>query len=149
VSSSSSAPESPTATRRKAPDILLWVLQVLIASFFVMVGYSHGLAPFDEIAREATWMYDVPRWLSRFIGFAEIAGGLGLILPSALRLSPWLTPAAALGLATIMLLAIPFHALKGEASVIWIHALIAAAAMFVAWGRGGRRTTPGQLRDRR
>jgi len=32
-------------------------------------------------------------------------------------------------------LAIPFHVLKGEASVIWMHALIAALSVFVAWGR--------------
>lgn len=120
---------------RKPPTVTLWVLQALLALFFVPVGYSHALLPFDEIARQATWMHDVPRWLSRFIGYAEIAGGLGLILPPALRLPPWLTPAAALGLATIMLLAIPLHVLKGEASVIWLHALIAALAMFVAWGR--------------
>lgn len=99
------------------------------------VGYSHALLPFDEIARQATWMHDVPRWLSRFIGYAEIAGGLGLILPPAPRLPPCLTPAAALGLATIMLLAIPLHVLKGEASVIWFHSLIAALAMLVAWGQ--------------
>jgi hypothetical protein len=80
-------------------------------------------------------MNDVPRWLSLFIGYAEIAGGLGLIIPAATRIAPWLTPLAALGLATIMILAIPFHVLKGEASVIWLHALIAAQAVFVAWGR--------------
>jgi hypothetical protein len=141
VPSSGTAP--PTATRRKGPNLLLWVLQVLLASFFVMVGYSHALAPFDEVAAHATWMYVVPRWLSRFIGFAEIAGALGLILPPALRLAPWGTPAAALGLAAVMMLAIPFHVLRGEASVIWIHSLIAVLAVLVAWGRwpkipGGR-----------
>jgi uncharacterized membrane protein YphA (DoxX/SURF4 family) len=115
--------------------IVLWVLQVLLAGFFVMVGYSHALMPFDQLAQEATWMKDMPRWLSLFIGYAEIAGGLGLIIPAATRIAPWLTPLAALGLATIMILAIPFHVFKGEASVTWIHALIAAPAIFVAWGR--------------
>ena len=80
-------------------------------------------------------MQDVPRALSLFIGWAEIAGGLGLIVPAAMRIAPWLTPLAALGLATIMILAIPFHIVRGEASVIWIHALLAALALFVAWGR--------------
>jgi putative oxidoreductase len=108
---------------------------VLLACFFVMVGYSHALMPFDQIARQATWMNDVPRWLSLFIGYAEIAGGLGLLVPAATRLAPWLTPVAALGLATIMILAIPFHVLKGEGSVTWMHALIAALAGLVAWGR--------------
>ena len=126
---------SAMATSRKALHITLWVLQVLLACFFVMVGYSHALMPFDQIAQEATWMNDVPRWLSLCIGYAEIAGGLGLVIPAATRIAPWLTPLAALGLATIMILAIPFHVLKGEASVIWMHALIAALAVCVAWGR--------------
>ena len=135
MTSASPVTHSATATSRKALGITLWVLQVLLASFFVMVGYSHALMPFDQIAQQATWMNDVPRRLSLFIGYAEIAGGLGLIIPGATRLAPWLTPLAALGLATIMILAIPFHVLKGEASVIWMHALIAALAVFVAWGR--------------
>src|SRR4029453_18640120 len=114
----------------------------LLAGFFVMVGYSHALMPFDQIAQEAAWMNDVPRWLSLFIGYAEIAGGLGLIIPAASRLAPWLTPLAALGVATIMILAIPFHVLKGEASVIWMHALIVALGVFVAWAGRGRRLGP-------
>jgi putative oxidoreductase len=126
---------STTATSRKGLNITLWVLQVLLAGFFVMAGYSHALMPFDQIAQQATWMNDVPRWLSLFIGYAEIAGGLGLIIPAATRIAPWLTSLAGLGLATIMILAIPFHVLKGEASVVWIHALIAVLALFVAWGR--------------
>lgn len=126
---------SATATSRKTVNIMLWVLQVPLACFFVMVGYSHALMPFDQIAQQATWMNDVPRWLSLFIGYAEIAGGLGLIIPASTRIAPSLTPLAALGLSTIMILAIPFHVLKGETSVTWMHALIAALGVFVAWGR--------------
>jgi hypothetical protein len=73
-----------------------------------------------------------------------MAGGLGLIMPAATRMAPWLTPLAALGLATIMVLAIPFHVLKGEASVTWIHALIAAPVVLVAWGRWRRAPIAGR-----
>ena len=118
--------------------VALWVVQVLLAFFFIMAGYSHALAPYEQIAQQAIWMKDVPRALSVFIGFAEMAGGLGLILPAATRIAPWLTPLAALGLATIMILAIPFHIVRGEASVIWMHTLLAALALFVAWGRWRR-----------
>ena len=109
--------------------------QVLLAGFFVMVGYAHALQPFEEVAAQATWMREVPRWLSQFIGYAEIAGGVGILLPAATRIAPWLTPAAALGLATIMIVAIPFHVVRGEASVTWVHVLVGALAIFVAWGR--------------
>jgi len=122
-------------TSSKAVRVALWVLQVLLAIFFVMVGYSHALMPFDEVSREATWMLAVPRPLSLFIGYAEIAGGLGVILPQVSRVMPWLTPLAALGLATIMILAILFHLARGEGSVVGIHTLLAAFALFVAWGR--------------
>jgi putative oxidoreductase len=135
TSAASPTTRSVTAATRKALNVTLWVLQVPLGCFFVMVGYSHALMPFDQIAQQATWMNDVPRWLSLFIGFAEIAGGLGLIIPAATRIAPSPTSLAALGLATIMILAIPFHVLKGEASVIWMHALIATLAVFVAWGR--------------
>ena len=113
----------------------LWAVQVLLASFFVMVGYAHGLMPYDEIAEQATWMQAVPHSLGRFIGYAELAGGLGVVLPAATRIKPWLTPLAALGLAIIMLLAMLFHIVRGEASVIWMHAVLAALALFVTWGR--------------
>src|SRR5512145_466590 len=135
TSAASATTRSATATYRKALNITLWVLQVLLACFFVMVGYSHALMPFDQIAQQAAWMNDVPRWLSLFIGYAELAGGLGLIIPAATRIAPWLTPLAALGLAAIMILALLFHIVRGEASVVGIHALLAALALLVAWGR--------------
>ena len=132
VSPSSS---SLVASSRPGLNITLWVLQVALGVFFMMVGYSHALAPFDQVAQQATWMQHVPRALSLFIGYAELAGGLGLMVPAAMRIAPWLTPLAALGLATIMILAIPFHIVRGEASVVWMHALLAGLALFVAWGR--------------
>ena len=130
-----SSTSSSSTSSGKGIHIALWVVQLLLAFFFLMVGYSHALMPYDVVAQQATWMNDVPRALARFIGYAEIAGGLGLIIPAAIRVKPWLTPLAALGLAVIMILAIPFHISKGEAIVIWIHAVIAAIALCVAWGR--------------
>ena len=128
-------PSSSTTASRRGLRITLWVLQVALALFFMMVGYSHALAPFDQVAQEAVWMQHVPRALSLFIGYAELAGGLGLIIPAATRIAPWLTPLAALGLATIMILALLFHIVRGEASVVGFHALLAALALLVAWGR--------------
>ena len=135
TSTISSSTSASVASSRRGLRVTLWVLQVVLGLFFMMAGYSHALAPFDEVVQQAIWMRDVPRALSLFIGYAEMAGGLGLILPAATRIAPWLTPLAALGLATIMILAIPFHVVRGEASVIWMHALLAGLALFVAWGR--------------
>jgi uncharacterized membrane protein YphA (DoxX/SURF4 family) len=135
TSAASPSSSSLVASSRGGLRITLWVLQVALGLFFMMVGYSHALAPFDQVAQQATWMQHVPRALSLFIGFAELAGGLGLIVPAATRIAPWLTPLAALGLGTIMILAILFHIVRGEAGVIGIPSLLAGLALFVAWGR--------------
>ena len=86
VSPSSS---SPVASSRRGLRITLWVLQGALALFFVMVGYSHALAPFDQVAQQATWMQHVPRALSLFIGYAELAGvpaaGMGERVEAAAR----------------------------------------------------------------
>ena len=77
-----------------------------------------------------------PAWaLVHFIGWAELAAGVGLVLPAALRIVPILTPLAAVGLAVIMGLAIPFHIMRGEANVIALHVVVVGLSLFVAWGR--------------
>jgi putative oxidoreductase len=116
-------------------NLALWIAQVLLALFFLAAGYAHGLLPIEQAARSAPWIADVPVGLARFIGAAELAGGLGVVLPAALRRSPWLTPLAALGLMTIMLLAVLFHISRGESRIIGMRIGVAAIAAFVAWGR--------------
>jgi len=115
--------------------IALWVLQVLLALFFLMAGINHGIRPIEEAAKSSPWITGVPWGLARFIGFAELAGAVGLILPAVTRIEPWLTSLAAVGLAIIMGLAVPFHIMRGEANVIGMHVIVVALSMFVAWGR--------------
>lgn len=118
--------------------VALWIVQVLLAAFFLMAGVTKGIRPLSDITVMIPWVPDVPPALTRFIGWAEIAGGLGLILPAATRIAPWLTPLAAAGLGTIMVLAIGFHLMRGEANVIGTHIIVVALAAFVAWGRWRR-----------
>jgi uncharacterized membrane protein YphA (DoxX/SURF4 family) len=113
----------------------LWVVQVLLALFFLMAGFNHGIRPIAEAAKTSPWIMGIPAGLARFIGFAELAGAAGLILPAALRIKPLLTPLAAVGLAIIMALAVPFHVMRGEANVIGMHLVVVALSAFVAWGR--------------
>jgi putative oxidoreductase len=44
--------------------------------------------------------------------------------------------------AIIMILALLFHVFRGEGSVIWIHTILAALALFVAWGRWRKAPIP-------
>jgi hypothetical protein len=66
-----------------------------------------------------------------FIGIAEPTGDLGVILPMATRFAPVLTTPTAVGLATIMLLAIGFHVRRKEP--LAAHAIVFTNAVCGAW----------------
>ena len=91
--------------------------------------------PLEKLAPMAPWTKDVSMLLVRFIGFAEFLGGAGVLLPSLLRIKPQLTIWAAIGLATVMLLAMIFHISRGEGAMTGIHVVLILLASFVAWGR--------------
>ena len=82
-------------------NIVLWILQILLALLFVFAGASKFLMPADEMAK------NMPAYLSisfiYFIGVCEILGAIGLIVPWATKIKPGLTPLAAVGLVIIMI----------------------------------------------
>jgi hypothetical protein len=120
--------------RSRALHIALWVAQMLLALVFGFAGFMKLATPIAELAKNGAWMQD---WwfLIRFIGTSEVAGALGLLLPSLSRIKPKLTTLAALGLLTIMVLATGFHLLRGEARHTPLTVALGALAAFVAWGR--------------
>src|SRR5438105_595945 len=79
-------------------NLLLWVLQVLLALLFLFAGGTKLVMS----AAELTGQTPLPAGFLRFIGVMEILGGLGLILPGMLRIRTALTPIAAAGLSVIM-----------------------------------------------
>jgi hypothetical protein len=93
--------------KEKKMNIALWVLQVLLAAFFGMVGSMKvfAYAKFRAQAGE----HAVSKNLAAFIGASEIAGALGLVLPLATGVAPFLTPTAAFALVLVMALAVGYH----------------------------------------
>jgi uncharacterized membrane protein YphA (DoxX/SURF4 family) len=122
------------APRRKGLHITLWVLQVLLALQFAFAGGMKVFAT-DDFIDMSGWAEDVPRPLLLFIGIAEMLGALGLVVPRATGILPWLTPLAAAGLAAVMLLAAGFHAMRSEWGYIAVNVVLGAFAAFVAYGR--------------
>ncbi len=119
----------------KGLHIGLWVVQVLLALMFLFAGTMKTFQPIAALAAQMGWVASVPAALVRFIGVSELAGGLGLTLPAATRVKPVLTPVAAIGLVTVMVLAAIFHASRGEFDKLPVNVVIGALAAFVAWGR--------------
>ena len=111
-------------------NIILWILQVLLALFFVFAGVMKFVMP---VAKMAEWS-PFPGWFFWFIGACEILGGLGLVLPSLLRIKPWLTPLAAWGLVIIMIGATVVSLKAGIGAALFPFATGVLLA-FVAYGR--------------
>ena len=110
-------------------NILLWVLQVLLAVVFI----AHGLLllmPPAEIA--AQMVMSLPRAFWVFLGVAEIAAAIGLTLPGLTRVMPWLVSWAAAGIMIVMVSATVWHTIRGELGSAAITLVLLAMATFVA-----------------
>lgn len=116
----------------------LWVAQVLLAVAFFAAGMMKTVTPIAELQAKMAWIKDGMDPLVRFIGTTEVLGALGLILPSATRIKPILTPLAAVGLAVTMVLAMLTHLRLGEYPGIVVNLVLGGLAAFVAWGRFGK-----------
>jgi uncharacterized membrane protein YphA (DoxX/SURF4 family) len=117
-------------------NIVLWIVQIVLGLAFIALGYNHGFNVEKAKTQQGMqWMGALPRGLMTFIGVAEILGGLGLILPAATGILPWLTPLAGAALALVLLLAAIFHLPRREYPNIVFNLVLLALAAFVAYGR--------------
>lgn len=129
--------DTNTSPASKKWNIGLWVVQVALAAMFLMAGSMKlSSGPADLAAMGMLWAENAPAILIKFIGLSEVLGALGLILPAATRIMPHLTRLAALGLATIMVLAAGVHTFRGEFEVVPVNIILFALSALVIWGRG-------------
>ena len=113
-------------------NIMLWVLQVLLAVAF----FAHGwlfLSPPSEMVDQINAL--IPPAFRIFIGVAEVLAAIGLTLPGITRIVPALVPAAAAGLMIVMVSATILHTTRGEFSSAITTAVLFALVTFVAYMR--------------
>lgn len=135
---STAATIAHATTPTKTLHIALWVAQIGLAAMFAMAGSMKSFTPIAELATQLPLAAEWPAAAVRFIGISELAGAIGLVLPAATRIKPWLTPLAAFALLVVMVLAALFHLSRGEVGAIGLNVMLGAAAAFVAWGRTKR-----------
>jgi len=113
-------------------NVILWSVQIFLALFFLGAAVpkltGRGLERW-------TGFSSLPRGLVVGIGIGEVLGSVGIVLPMAIGILPWLTPLAAMGLAINVLMATGFHVrederLKAMATTLW-----AAIAGIIVIGR--------------
>jgi uncharacterized membrane protein YphA (DoxX/SURF4 family) len=113
-------------------NIVLWVLQVLLAAAF----FAHGLLfliPPPDIAAQMN--ASMPRWFQVFLGVAEVLAAVGLILPGLARILPWLVTWAAVGIMLVMICATIFHLARSEWSSALVTLALLAMATYLAYMR--------------
>lgn len=129
-------------------NIVLWIIQVLLALLFLFAGGMKLVIPPDVLkSMGSPNQILLPGLLLRFIGVVEVLGALGLILPGLLRIRPGLTPLAAAGLVIIMIGATVLT-FAGDGFAMAVPPLVVGLlAVFVAYGRWRLAPHRGSSRD--
>lgn len=117
----------------------LWIVQTLLALLFLFAGGTKLVLPLESLAGPVP----LPGLFVRFIGVAEVFGGLGLILPGLLRIRPGLTPLAAAGLVIIMIGATVITLVGGDVALALIPLAVGLLLAFIAYGRWRLAPLPG------
>jgi uncharacterized membrane protein YphA (DoxX/SURF4 family) len=115
-------------------NVMLWVLQGLLAALFAMAG-STKVFMFEKVSRQVASNNALSREMWMAIGIFELLCAVGLVIPAATGKSPILTPVAAACLAVEGILLAGLHYRYEEYSPLTFSLALAALAGFVAYGR--------------
>ena len=124
-------------------NILLWVLQILLAVYSMMTAI-YTVFNYEILAKQVASMNALPKPAWMALGVLQVLFALGLVLPGAARVLPKLTPIAAACLAVEILLVGALNAYYAVYPImIWalVPRILAAylvpgiLAAFVAYGR--------------
>lgn len=121
-------------------NVGLWVVQLLLAAFYLMAAWMKLTVPMTGLVEMGMgYVTMMPEGFIRLIGILEALGAIGLVLPAATRILPVLTPLAAAGLVLVQVGAIIVHGMRGEtAMTLPMNLVLLALAVFVVWGRLNR-----------
>jgi uncharacterized membrane protein YphA (DoxX/SURF4 family) len=118
-------------------NILLWIIQILLALLFLFSGGIKLVIPPDVLqAKGSPNAIHLPGLFIQFIGVCEVLGALGLVLPGLLRIRKNLTAIAAAGLTIILIGAVVITIMGDGISMAIVPLVTGLLCAFVAYGRG-------------
>ncbi|MFM8894969.1 MAG: DoxX family protein [Actinomycetales bacterium] len=109
--------------------ILVWVMQVVLALAFLGAGFLKLTRPKQELRLRMAWVESFAPRTIHLIGAAEVLGAIGLVLPAATGIAPFLTPLAAACLALVMIGGIWVHATRRDPAVTILPAAVLLALL--------------------
>ncbi|MFA7419221.1 MAG: DoxX family protein [Melioribacteraceae bacterium] len=113
-------------------NIVLWILQVLLAAQFLQHGLLMVFPPQEYVEIMNATLGIGFRY---FIGIAELLAAVGLILPGVLRIYTWLLPLTLAGLLIISVSATVYHLFRGETGSTIYTAVLSIIIAFVTYMR--------------
>jgi hypothetical protein len=117
-------------------NILLWILQILLALLFLFAGVTKLVLPMEMLMANASPnAVALPGQFIRFIGLVEVLGGLGLVLPGVFHKRPDLVPLAAAGLVIVMIGAVVVTIMGDGVAFAIPPFVIGLLCAFIAYGR--------------
>ncbi|MGW4093415.1 DoxX family protein [Nocardia sp. NPDC004750] len=122
----------------KVRNRVLWALQILLGLFFIIASGGPKLVVPSALTDNAPENLTIPLGLLVLIGVAEVAGGIGLMVPR-------LSALAAAGLSVLTVLAAATQAFIADKPLMGIFPLVLAAIF--AWIAYERRATITELRN--
>jgi hypothetical protein len=124
-------PRAVPSQRAKKLNLVLWIIQALLAALFLFAGGTKLVMPIEAMTQQIA----LPGLFLRFIGVCEVLGALGLILPGLLHIRPQLTALAAAGLVIIMIGATVTTVIAGPVPAALFPLVVGILAAFVAVNR--------------
>jgi hypothetical protein len=118
-------------------NVVLWVLQILLAAMFSASGLAKLSRSKDKLAGRMRWVEGFSPGTLKTIGVLEVLAAVGLILPPVTGIAPGLAPLAGLGLVLVMAGAAIVHARLGEQLNVLVNLALLILAAGVAWARFG------------
>ncbi|WP_430502015.1 DoxX family protein [Micromonospora trifolii] len=129
-------------------NVVLWIIQILLAAVFAGVGLAKLTQPKEKLNGVMRWVDPVPPSQVKALGAVELLAAAGLVLPAATGVATVLTPLAAVGLVIVMIGGILVHlrdrkqqttqdGRRTEIQGAITCAVLLVLAAVVAWGRFG------------
>jgi uncharacterized membrane protein YphA (DoxX/SURF4 family) len=113
--------------------IALWIVTGLLAVAFFAAGLTKLSQPQEKLQANMAWVEAYSATQVRAVGAIEVVGAIGLVLPAATGILPWLTPTAAFALALTMAFATALHISRRETSAPSIVVGVVALLVGIGW----------------
>ncbi|ORM26824.1 DoxX family protein [Williamsia sp. 1135] len=118
----------------------LWVMAIVLSLAFLVGGASQlvmSKEKYRSLGESQHWVDDFGAGHIKVIGVIKVIGALGLVLPAAVGLAPWVVPLAASGLMLVMAGAATTRFRRDEWQLMVGDVIFLSLFAFLAWGRFG------------